>query len=496
MISLLALKSNKNMIFTIISISYFLITLMLVSVYPGSPRVYITFNLIYLFIFLIGFYGKFSWVYFFLSGFWLLAYPIKVGLKLLNQVVYVEPVGLFDYGGDAYNDALSVAIFGALGLALSKIFLAGHGSQLIFARNLKSKSGSALEIWLYLVALFIASFGNFVLKIFQVGIMSQVVLPFKLTAMVFWMFNLGFPVWLSFILWRTKCARSQCINKLFLLTLASGFLISCSLLSRSPFIFIVAPMCIILIVIARTTSVITSRSIVVYLFLFFIAILSSLILVSELRRVAYTEILSQSVSIHDENSNRALPELRVVPKQRTESEDRSVYLSQIKGLFVDRWVGFEGVAAVSAYHERGWDLFVEASLEPASKGSHGLYQHIAESPFIKMTESDAAVFSLGFLPGIVAFAYYSGHLWFVTIFVFFVVALMLLIENIAKRVGGRNIYFTVFVSISCAHLVLQFSNPIMHVKSIISLAITLLCIWVVMRVRNSNFMLRDVRNHE
>ena len=69
------------------------------------------------------------------------------------------------------------------------------------------------------------------------------------------------------------------------------------------------------------------------------------------------------------------------------------------------------------------------------------------------------------------------------LFVFSVFALMLMIENIATRSGGGNIYFTVFVSMSCASLVLQFSNPIMHSKSIVSVLAAFLCVWIIARIR-------------
>ena len=75
-----------------------------------------------------------------------------------------------------------------------------------------------------------------------------------------------------------------------------------------------------------------------------------------------------------------------------------------------RWVGLEGVMAVSAYPKKGYDLFVRDLTERGGVGKISIYQEVSQSSYRFM---DSKKFQFASLPGAVGFLYFTGSLWVV-----------------------------------------------------------------------------------
>jgi hypothetical protein len=105
-------------------------------------------------------------------------------------------------------------------------------------------------------------------------------------------------------------------------------------------------------------------------------------------------------------------------------------------LFLDRWVGIEGVMAVSSYPQKGWSLWREAWNEkPAQQRS--LYDRkLITSPYAGI---DAAKYNYVSLPGIVAFCFYPGSLTFLFLCMLVVAAVASAIEISIFALGARNL---------------------------------------------------------
>lgn len=88
---------------------------------------------------------------------------------------------------------------------------------------------------------------------------------------------------------------------------------------------------------------------------------------------------------------------------------------QIIGLMhfsVDRWVGIEGVMAVSSYPKLGADLLARSTLEVPVRAEPSIYMVIAPwryEPSVVRLENVKFIS----LPGGIAFLYYSSSLWVV-----------------------------------------------------------------------------------
>jgi hypothetical protein len=85
-------------------------------------------------------------------------------------------------------------------------------------------------------------------------------------------------------------------------------------------------------------------------------------------------------------------------------------LTKILSLVVDRWIGLEGVMAVTSYPEKNPALLLEAAIEKREIGKSTRFQEICNSHYRWV---DAGSWQFASLPGAAAFFYFSGSLWIV-----------------------------------------------------------------------------------
>jgi hypothetical protein len=100
----------------------------------------------------------------------------------------------------------------------------------------------------------------------------------------------------------------------------------------------------------------------------------------------------------------------------------------------DRWIGAEGVMAVSAYHINNNNLFMRALTERAVIGKSTIYQEICQTHYRFM---DMKKFQFASLPGAVGFLYFTGNLWAVVLGIIVLVLLVLGSEGLVFRSTGN-----------------------------------------------------------
>jgi hypothetical protein len=90
---------------------------------------------------------------------------------------------------------------------------------------------------------------------------------------------------------------------------------------------------------------------------------------------------------------------------------------------VSRWVGAEGVMAVSAYPKKGVDLFTHGITERREIGKDTFYSDISRPVYFGVV--DKSKFQFSEIPGAIAFLYYAGQLWVVALgMIVFVLAIL------------------------------------------------------------------------
>ena len=106
-------------------------------------------------------------------------------------------------------------------------------------------------------------------------------------------------------------------------------------------------------------------------------------------------------------------------------------------LFIDRWVGMEGMMAITSYPDKGWGLWKGAWQEKLAYNKLSFYdKHIIKSPYIYTDLSKHHYISL---PGIMAFCFYPGSFLFLFICTFALGAIATIIEVSVYKLGGKNI---------------------------------------------------------
>jgi hypothetical protein len=109
-------------------------------------------------------------------------------------------------------------------------------------------------------------------------------------------------------------------------------------------------------------------------------------------------------------------------------------LINVETLLLDRWLGIEGVMAVSSYSHLGWDLWKAGWQERYTPSGTSMYDvKILKSPFANMSRHHFIS-----LPVIVAFLYYPGSFIFLFISMLVVGLLAGAIEMMVYKFSGGN----------------------------------------------------------
>ncbi len=395
------------------------LALMALVRYPGQALVYVLFtvaaNALLYFgfrrnaIFFDTFIGVFLWL-----GFWL---KLTVRVAFLDGQFH-EPVGHFDGSGDAFDRALLAASCGFIGLLAASTVRA---SLFTYPADLTARSQDGLfafyarhrrTVLLAFATLVIAvAASNLYLGIYQRGTIPRTVLPYGLSGVYSWLLLFGLASCSAVILHLEFRLKKETSYTAVALSLLEGFLSSLSLLSRGMLLNTGALAYGVLRALKPDRIRTTFRFWIISFVAFVVLFGCSVVLVNHLR--GYLGDPGQGF-VQDfllANRTTAL-------------------------LFLDRWVGMEGVMAVSSYPGQGWDLWREAWQEvPARKLSFYDSNFIA-SPYIN---TDLTKYNFISLPGVIAFFFYPGSFAFLLACMFLLGALAAAIEISVFRLGGKNL---------------------------------------------------------
>ena len=403
-------------LFLLLSAFFFLAAM---SEYKGEYYVYILFTLLSYGLLYFGFrqnaifFDAFISVFFWL-GFW---------LKLTIRVAFVdgnfhEPVGMFDGSGDAFDRGLLVASCGFLGLILASYIREKY--IFLYPKEIAKITQVGLFDFYYkyrgfvlsgfvLLAIFVAV-SNIYLGIYQKGVIPSTYLPYGLNGVYKWLLLFGLAS-ISAVILRFEMALNK--KALFLgaaLGLMESFLSSVSLLSRGMVLNVSALVYGVLRSVGSSRREIGSKFVVTILVLLVLLFGFSVVAVNYVRAVNYG---ANEVAVWE-----------------TDRNDTAV-------LFLDRWVGIEGVLAVSSYSGLGEKLWKKAWAEKYSENETTFYDNvIITSPYKNLDKSKHHFVSM---PGVLAFFFYPGSYVVLFMCMFFLGIAASLIEKLVFYLGGKNV---------------------------------------------------------
>ena len=413
-----------KILFCILSFILFLIAC---TRYEGQVYIYVLFTiasytLLYFgfrknAIFFDAFIAVFIWL-----GFWFkLTYSV-----VFRESQFIVAVGSFDGSGNAFDYASLVSIVGILGF----IFASCIREKYIFTYPEKSEdSGYKGLLWLYrqhrklvlimfvLLVLFV-SVTNFYFGIYQRGTISRTSLPYGLNGVYTWLLLFGLASFSALILHLEFVINKKTSYTVVFISLIEGFITNISLLSRGMVINISALGYGIYRSMKFNSIKPTPGFFITVLFIFVILFGTSILVVNQLR-YDFLKIDSELTEI--QNYRKAI--------KRHESV--------VVRLIVDRWVGIEGVMAISSYPEKNWNLLKKAWAERFVYNKNSFYDsNIITSSY--NNEIAIKTHSIS-LPGIIAFCFYPGSFLFLFGCMLLSGLIAALVELSVFRLGGKNI---------------------------------------------------------
>jgi hypothetical protein len=386
--------------------------------YSGSSLSYTLFSLVFLAMLISGFYRQISYGYLFLVVMFWLGFWFKLTVHLLVDYPFGEPIGFFVGTPAAWDKVLLIATVGGVGVIIARLLYSLIRSpSTILAPNSVLKAPDwypAIRRLIWAVLMFsciaLAVF-NASLGIMKIGLTPNTILLWPLNALISLLLTYGLAFFVATLLW-WDVALSRNISLVVYCVLLEAFFSTVSILSRATYIFHVIPQLLglyknrVLVVGWSKKNVISVTAVFILLF----AISNPI--VNSLRGYYYSNITPVLVS----------------------GEGLSGETISFIRFAADRWIGAEGVMAVSAYHKNNNDLIMRALTERGEIGKSAIYQEICQSHYRFV---DMKKFQFASLPGAVGFLYFTGHLWAVVLGVIVLVLLILGSEGLVFRSTGN-----------------------------------------------------------
>lgn len=395
--------------------------LVAINSYEGSSFVFALFSVAFLALLGSGFYRQRTYGYTFLAVFLWLGFWLKVSWHLAWGNGYPEPTGHFLGSPAHWDGALIVSTIGALAVLSARLVfetLFGGAAKTLYGSNDKPPQWlEPLQRWhwaLFLLVVVAVATANLYFQIFVTGLKVGTILAWPLNALITLMLvGGGFATWMAILLWY-EIRWTGSVFRWVILLIMAALVITMSSLSRGMIVMLLTPGAYALYKNSHGLLDLSRKRLGILLILFFCAVTANFYVVNAMRNSIYFEKNAEVAKVGGEQQSFSMPSLLIKAKEQ------AIGLMHFS---VDRWVGIEGVMAVSSYPELGADLFARAILEPPVKTEPSIYETIAPwryEPGVVMREN----VNFMSLPGGIAFLYYSGSLWVVfAVTIFLVVAI-------------------------------------------------------------------------
>ena len=388
--------------------------------YEGSKILYSIYSIVFLLLLGSALFKQTTYGYSFIAlltwmGFWL-----KHSYHAVLDYRFVEPTGGFSASASNWDEVLFVSLSAATGILISRFLISSifKGKQSIISKSISYSDNffKTKNIFpCFSAILLLTSILNLYFGIFVVGFNVRTALPWHLNGLITVMITCGgFSIIFSCLLW---VAVKENFRSKYLLTyiFSSGIILSLSTLSRGLIVFFTLPYLYALFKNRNYHSELKKINFYKVFLTAAVFFVATFILVTTIRDHVYYKV----EPISTENiSPKSLPPsgLHQLTATSKNNEAREEFVHNtieralgVLNFSVDRWLGVEGVMAVSAFPGKGFSLLLEGIKEAPLTGGYSVYQIICPWPIdqLKTIKGNVQLFSQ---PGGVAFLYYSGSL--------------------------------------------------------------------------------------
>lgn len=472
------IKIIKGSIFWLSSIILFTLFIYGLILYSGNKLLFILFSISYFMLFFSVFKKNNSYFYIFFAVFIFLGFWFKLVLHLIFKYQYVEPIGKFDWEPVSFDGILWVGIVVSCGIFVAKLIYDYFVREKIVClfnydfTNFNFYIKYRKYFWLLSITIvLLIVILNMVFGLFQIGLVPKIYLMKPFHALIIWVLPNGFILIILSLLFYDFIILKKEVFKDILILLAISSILSISILSRSLYIFQTVPI-IFLLILNKSKISLRKKNYIIIIPTFLFLLLVSLFSVNELRSYYYTDSVKKYEVLNNETNTRNI-DLNYFFKIN------KIIINRVKnmfwGLFVDRWIGIEGIMSVYSYPEKGYDVFLYALNEKRNIGTVSFYQKVCDSHYQLM---DNNKFQFASLPGPGAFFYYTGSLLFVFICMTILVLFGLFCEKLIFRLL-KNPFITAWFGCYLASMFSQMGvaprqlliSLVMTISAIILLAV-------------------------
>jgi len=458
------------------------------SSYAGTTGLFCAFNAAFLFLIALIFPRPRSYAFGCFAVFLTLGFWFKFLVHRIVDYPFVEPIGDFVDSGEAWDRVLLWSAVAALGAAAPRCV------QLIVSQLCRSDEavGATAEreppswfverrvvVWtVTLVLLVVVALINTHESIYRIGIETQTRLPRPLPLIIAWIVNLGGGLAMATLLHWDRRLTSRSSLVAWSAVIVEAIVSSASAISRALYLLRMVPY--LFAPVGKLRTKLTRRLGAVAMMLAGFGV--SMSLVTAQRMNDYLEATKFS-DVETEKDPTAIATPQPARPPRIVAVDRVSYLfgyiRQTVMLASDRWIGLEGVMAVSAHPDLGREMLRLAVVDAPRRGYDTLFQRTARSPYLKLAALDRYTFLT--LPGITGICAYGGSGWYIFGGLSMVTATMMGVEAFCHRLTG-NPYLTALVALNLAYVVHQMNFPYLTIVYVAELMMTVLAIELTARV--------------
>ena len=419
-------------------------------------------------------------------GFW---FKFTVQISFLDSL-FPEGIGIFDYEPNSYDDVLVISSVGIIGFIAARYFRLrfifnysdfnvnkfDYKNYLNFYVNYRK---NIFILYFFLIIFF--SITNFIFTFIQKGTVHETTLPFALNNFVNWLLMFGLASFSTLIIFFEFQFKKTNSNSMIKYGLFETFISSISILSRAMIFNSTAIIYgfyrLVEMNNIKIKKVIFLRYFAIVLVLFIISLLT----VGKIRqskdfpRGHEAYIYMPSIELNTKNKASNLITSAIVFTNNFTKE-----VNQIFFLVTSRWVGVEGVMAVSSKTNLNFDLFID-SFNDKFDYSNSFYENkIKEKKVIYKKEPK--IFTV-YVPGIIAFLFYTKSLIFLFFSIFILCIFCSIVEYFAYKMSKGNILFSYLIGNVLAYRLIHFGYlPQNTYKFLIAVLFNLFFIYFILKI--------------
>lgn len=455
--------------------------------YSGSKIYYLLFTTISTFALLISFnknsisfetfFSLLMWL-----GFW---FKFTIQISLLNNM-FPEGSGLFDYQPKSYDQILLISSVAIIAFILARYvrlkFIFNYNK--LKTTNFNNKQYLSFYSYhrkniflLYLFCIIFFPLINFIFVFFQKGTIPETYLPFGLNNFVNWLLMFGLSTFSAILIFFEFQYKIKNSNKIVKYGLIETFLSSVSILSRAMIFNGTAIIYGFYRLVEINKIPINKKSFIKYFLIILLLFLISLLVVSKLRQSKDFPVGHQ---VH-----KYLPTIEVEitsehPKTILIANDLAKEINQVIFLVAGRWVGIEGVMAVQGNKNLGFDSFF-MSFQDKFDYSNSFYENNVKGSKHIYKESPK-IFTV-YVPGIVAFLYYTKSIIFLFSSIFILCLFCSILEHYSYKISKGNIVFSYLIGNVLAYRLAHFGYlPQNTYKLVFAIAFNILIVFVIFKL--------------